>query len=363
VIDESRAPGSRLADATGIAFVDHERCNVLLALRRLDEAERTCGEAETELVAVGRADQAAGTLSQLARIDLLHGRNGAALARLDRALVDDGRLVPPTFLARLYAVRSEALAALGRSADALRDLKDSIRVTELADQQRCSLAVAVPPCALFICLLVASRRHARELRRQETILRKTSEYAPDALLPLETRPAIEAALTRLFDQRQAVSFEAGQLIGATLRLIEVTDVRRLEREVIDVANRERQRLGAELHDGLGQELTGISMLLQTVAAQIPRGAAGAGGTVNEAIAHLTSAIAEQALGNAVLRGRCSNVEIELRREVDRLLVTITDDGAGMPEPPLGVRDQDEIGLVGLEAHRDACDERRHAARR
>jgi signal transduction histidine kinase len=36
--------------------------------------------------------------------------------------------------------------------------------------------------------------------------------------------------------------------------------RRLEREVLDISERERQRIGADLHDGLGQQLTAIELM-------------------------------------------------------------------------------------------------------
>jgi signal transduction histidine kinase len=41
---------------------------------------------------------------------------------------------------------------------------------------------------------------------------------------------------------------------------DVTEQRRLERAVLEAADREQRRLGHDLHDGLGQELTGIAML-------------------------------------------------------------------------------------------------------
>jgi PAS domain S-box-containing protein len=45
-------------------------------------------------------------------------------------------------------------------------------------------------------------------------------------------------------------------------LQDVTARRQLEREVLEVSNREQQRIGNDLHDGLGQELTGIALLLR-----------------------------------------------------------------------------------------------------
>jgi signal transduction histidine kinase len=43
---------------------------------------------------------------------------------------------------------------------------------------------------------------------------------------------------------------------------DATARRQLEREVLEVSNREQQRIGSDLHDGLGQELTGIALLLR-----------------------------------------------------------------------------------------------------
>ena len=45
-------------------------------------------------------------------------------------------------------------------------------------------------------------------------------------------------------------------------LQDATARRQLEREVLEVSNREQQRIGNDLHDGLGQELTGIALLLR-----------------------------------------------------------------------------------------------------
>jgi len=49
---------------------------------------------------------------------------------------------------------------------------------------------------------------------------------------------------------------------------DVTEKKRLERGIIDIANREQQRIGSDLHDGLGQELTGIALMLRGLAAQL-----------------------------------------------------------------------------------------------
>ncbi|MBS0389243.1 MAG: PAS domain S-box protein, partial [Proteobacteria bacterium] len=46
---------------------------------------------------------------------------------------------------------------------------------------------------------------------------------------------------------------------------DITERKRLERAVLEAADRERRKLGADLHDGLGQELTGISMIIGALA--------------------------------------------------------------------------------------------------
>jgi PAS domain S-box-containing protein len=58
----------------------------------------------------------------------------------------------------------------------------------------------------------------------------------------------------------------GVVIAEERRIIVVvndtTERKQLEREVLQVATREQQRIGGDLHDGLGQQLTGIAMLLK-----------------------------------------------------------------------------------------------------
>ncbi len=46
-------------------------------------------------------------------------------------------------------------------------------------------------------------------------------------------------------------------------LRDITDRRALEREIVATEQRERERIGRELHDGLGQELTGLALTLRS----------------------------------------------------------------------------------------------------
>lgn len=47
-------------------------------------------------------------------------------------------------------------------------------------------------------------------------------------------------------------------------LDDVTELHRLERNVIEAETRERERLARDLHDGLGQELTAVALMLRTL---------------------------------------------------------------------------------------------------
>jgi signal transduction histidine kinase len=48
----------------------------------------------------------------------------------------------------------------------------------------------------------------------------------------------------------------------------VTERRELERELIEISERERQRIGYDLHDSLGQHLTGIAFLSKVLAQRL-----------------------------------------------------------------------------------------------
>jgi len=64
--------------------------------------------------------------------------------------------------------------------------------------------------------------------------------------------------------------QSAELAGASagthlVVLVDVTEQRRLETAVLAATGREQQRIGMDLHDGLGQQLTGLSLLLSALA--------------------------------------------------------------------------------------------------
>jgi signal transduction histidine kinase len=70
-----------------------------------------------------------------------------------------------------------------------------------------------------------------------------------------------------------LSIVGGEVFAARLRA-RVSDVERLdlERKVLEISDEERRRIGHDLHDGLGQHLTGISLLSASLAQRIEAGA-------------------------------------------------------------------------------------------
>lgn len=71
---------------------------------------------------------------------------------------------------------------------------------------------------------------------------------------------------------------------------DVTARRQLEREVLEVANREQQRIGNDLHDGLGQELTGIALLLRGLENRAEREAPALSASIEEVALLVNDAI-------------------------------------------------------------------------
>ena len=71
---------------------------------------------------------------------------------------------------------------------------------------------------------------------------------------------------------------------------DVTERKRLEREIIEVSNREQQRIGSDLHDGLGQELTGIALMLKGVVAQLRKEGSAARLDIEDVITLVNNAI-------------------------------------------------------------------------
>ncbi len=78
------------------------------------------------------------------------------------------------------------------------------------------------------------------------------------------REKSEEALRRAHEELEArVERRTADLKAANLRLQNVIEERkRLENELLEIAENERRRIGFDLHDDLGQKLTGVSFMLK-----------------------------------------------------------------------------------------------------
>jgi PAS domain S-box-containing protein len=340
------------------ARIDLERGRAAAALAKLNEV---LGPRVKEVSATNEWQ----LYSDRSRAYAALGRFREAYADVERAIALE-RTARLTEQSRGVAVLTEASKAEQLLADnqllAERGerQREQLASHELTRRLVTGLAVAGALASLLLgYLLLEARSHARARRAQETILRTTSGNAPDALLlldpgrvvqfanralfesapqpvagrpladavPGEARAAVDAALGELLEGRRPVTFEAGigggaerrfyelrgvpivedgELIGATLRSIDVTELRRLEREVIEVASRERQRFSNELHEGLGQDLAGVSLLLGSLSTAIARGAADAPALATNVGRHVMRVIDHA----RELARRLSPVEIE-----------------------------------------------------
>jgi two-component system, NarL family, sensor histidine kinase UhpB len=124
--------------------------------------------------------------------------------------------------------------------------------------------------------------------REEALGRRLSElWVDENVLELETQAATTMRTGRtLTDQERAwilpdgsvrwFTFthaplrDHGAISGLVCTVQEVTARKALEQEILEISNREQRRLGSDLHDGLGQELTGLSLLLKGLEVQLSR---------------------------------------------------------------------------------------------
>jgi len=98
-------------------------------------------------------------------------------------------------------------------------------------------------------------RTVQELRQAEEQLRGRNEELTRARNELEMRVA----------QRTAALSKA----NAELRR-QIEERRRLEKELLDITEQERQRIGIDLHDDLGQQLMGIAFMVKGLTQQLER---------------------------------------------------------------------------------------------
>jgi PAS domain S-box-containing protein len=139
-------------------------------------------------------------------------------------------------------------------------------------------------------LTLANQSLLKELRlpRERVIGRRLSELQPDevgleveaqnlsclqtgkAVIDVERVRILPHGRVRWLTYSHFPLRENGRVSGVVCMSRDVTERKTLEQEILEISNREQRRLGSDLHDGLGQELTGLSLLLKGLEVQLSR---------------------------------------------------------------------------------------------
>ncbi len=73
----------------------------------------------------------------------------------------------------------------------------------------------------------------------------------------------------------------GEVLGILRSNTDITAIRRLEKELITISDRERQRVGQDLHDEIGQIMTGMSFMIEKLEKRMKKGGYPESGMVEE----------------------------------------------------------------------------------
>ena len=244
-------------------------------------------------------------------------------------------------------------------------------------------------------LIVSCQREERVAARGRSarIYLALTNYSRDSLLSEVSTAADARWLAECDSYERVVAPGLAEAIEVNVDRRECSSQRRLEREVIEILDQEKERLGRELHDGLCQMLAGIAALSATLSKRLAaseESAASAAAAeitkllgecigeardlarglslwgVNEAgldealdalalnVEHLFRVscafecerplirlrpeveahlfrIAQEAVNNAVTHGKAGRIRISLTAKGEEGLLSVRDDGVGMPE--------------------------------
>ncbi|MBI2998356.1 MAG: PAS domain S-box protein [Deltaproteobacteria bacterium] len=194
----------------------------------------------------------------------------------------------------------------------------------------------------------------------------------------------------------------GSILGSMGVLTDITERKRLEKEIAEISEREKERIERDLHDGLGQELTGIAFLAKGLKEKLGRtsipesaDADKIAHLVTQAVSHTRSLarglspvpvggnglmsaleeltasvstlfgvscmfrcdqpvlvrdntvathlyrIAQEAVDNAIKHGKAKQISVQLSSQTSTAILSVTDNGTGFPEMA------DDNGGLGL----------------
>jgi PAS domain S-box-containing protein len=183
----------------------------------------------------------------------------------------------------------------------------------------------------------------------------------------------------------------GKITHWLVLLRDITDHKRLESEILAISDREQRRIGQDLHDGLCQHLSGIGLMSEVLEKQLAPRSPVEAGRIGEIAAHVREVIiqarqmarglspvtleseglmsalkelagdsrkmfgvacefecdspvliddqaaathlyriAQEALTNGIKHGKASRIVLELARRNGRLVLSVSDNGLGLP---------------------------------
>ncbi len=100
----------------------------------------------------------------------------------------------------------------------------------------------------------------------------------------------DADEVRYFENRAVLVRDDGIGTGISISTRDITERKHLEQEILDVSGRERQSIGRDLHDGLGQELTGVALMLRGLGSRVKERCPDAMDSINEIVALVNQSI-------------------------------------------------------------------------
>jgi len=95
--------------------------------------------------------------------------------------------------------------------------------------------------------------------------------------------------------------EQNRFVGVVQISSDVTERKLLEKRILELSSKERSDIGRDLHDGLGQYLTGISILATALRKQLPQEMSDARVTVQQIV---DSAESAKGIMRSILQGLC-----------------------------------------------------------
>ncbi len=189
-------------------------------------------------------------------------------------------------------------------------LKKADEARQQSENRLRTLINAIPDSILRIrCDGVCLEYKPGEGTEDFAIQEPSVEFPLTDLMPEKTarqllayvQKSLETKISQQFDYQierdgQIHDFEARLVIMSSLEVLvmirDMTERKWLEKEILEISQREQNRIGQDLHDGLGQLLTGISCLLKGLAKRIQNCSPEAVSSVQEISQLVTQAISQ-----------------------------------------------------------------------